>query len=417
MISLHKKLSSVREASRLLPNLSNEKVKKVLLEVADEILKNSENLLGENKKDLAKMSDSDPKYDRLKLTKERIEGIAGDMKNVAALENPLNRVLEEKTLENGLELNKISVPLGVIGIIYEARPNVTFDVFSLCFKSGNACVLKGGSDAYNSNLAGVKIIQDVLEKNGIPKSAVLLMSADRSEVEEMLQADKYINVVIPRGSEKLINFVRENAKIPVIETGAGICHTYVDKNADINMAKKIVENAKTRRVSVCNALDTLIIHSDKLDNLAEIVEPLKKHGVEIYADKRTYKILENSYNNELLFKAEPEDFGKEWLSLKMSVKTADTKEDAVNHISIYSSGHSEAIVTEDKDAADYFLRNVDAACVYLNASTAFTDGAQFGLGAEIGISTQKLHARGPMSIRELTSYKWVIKGSGQTRPR
>lgn len=417
MSDLNSQLAEVQKASRELINIPEETINKVLNDVADTIVSGSEILLEGNKKDLEQMDPDDPKYDRLQLTKERLEGIAGDMRNVAGLPCPIGRALEEKMLPNGLKLKKVSVPLGVIGIIYEARPNVTFDVFSLCFKSGNACVLKGGSDAYNSNKAGVELIHKVLEKHGINKNCVHLLSPDRQEVTKMLQADKYIDVVIPRGSSSLINFVRENSKIPVIETGAGIVHTYFDESGDLETGINIIENAKTRRVSVCNALDTLIIHQGRLKDLPELTTPLASHDVEIFADKKAYKILKGLYTPELLHEAKEEDFGREFLSLKMSIKTVSSVEEAVEHITKYSSKHSEAIIATDEKAIEYFFKNVDAACVYSNTSTAFTDGAQFGLGAEIGISTQKLHARGPMSLRELTSYKWTVRGFGQIRPK
>lgn len=417
MSDLITELAKVQKASRDLIKLLEEKINQVLNEVADSIVPAADMLLEENRKDLDKMDKNDPKYDRLMLTKERLKGIANDMRNVANLEYPLGKILDQRTLENGLELSKVTVPLGVIGIIYEARPNVTFDVFSLCFKSGNACVLKGGSDAFHSNKAAISIIHKVLEKHGIDVHAAHLMSTDREEVKVMMQADDYIDVIIPRGSQNLINFVRENSKIPVIETGAGICHTYFDKSGDLEMGKKIIENAKTRRVSVCNALDTLVVHKDRLEDLPILVEPLKEHKVEIFADEDAYKALKGNYDDDLLNEAQEEDFGKEFLSLKMSIKTVGNIEEAVEHITKYTSKHSEAIVASDEKATEYFLKNVDAAAVYANTSTAFTDGAQFGLGAEIGISTQKLHARGPMSLGELTSYKWVVRGNGQVRPK
>lgn len=408
-------LAKVQKASRTLINLSPEKRNEILRDVADAIVKNSHILLAENEKDLDRMDRDDPKYDRLLLTVDRLEDIAGDMRNVADLENPLDRVLDEREHANGMHLSKISVPLGVIGIIYEARPNVTFDVFALCFKSGNACVLKGGSDAIDSNTAGVKVIHDVLERHGVDRNCVYLLGAGREEAQEMMASDEFIDVIIPRGSQGLINHVRENSKIPVIETGAGIVHTYFDKSADLDKGKAIVKNAKTRRVSVCNALDCLVVNSERLDDLAALVEGLADHNVEIFADEKAYAVLEGKYPH--LKKADENSFGTEFLSYKMSIKTVDSVEEAVEHISKYSSKHSEAIICEDQDVADYFLKNVDAAAVYQNVSTAFTDGAQFGLGAEIGISTQKLHARGPMSINELTSYKWVVKGDGQVRAK
>ncbi len=417
MSDLQMELANVQNASRSLISLSENKIDQILNKVADAIIENSGFILEANKKDLNKMNPEDPKYDRLLLNKERLEGIATDMRNVAKIPNPLGKILDEKQHENGMKISKITVPLGVIGIIYEARPNVTFDVFAICFKSGNACVLKGGSDAIESNTAGVKIIHDVLIKHDVDINCVYLLPAGREEAQEMMHANKYIDVIIPRGSQKLINFVRENSKIPVIETGAGIVHTYFDKSGDLEIAKKIIENAKTRRVSVCNALDCLIVHSARLGDLPALIKPLADHKVEIFADKKAYNALKGDYPAELLKHSTEDSFGTEFLSLKMSIKTVGSLEEAIEHINKYSSKHSEAIITEDSETAEEFLKRIDASCVYLNAATSFTDGAQFGLGAEIGISTQKLHARGPMSVAELTSYKWVIKGNGQTRPK
>jgi len=415
MSNLQIELAKVNKASRTLINLTSKKRNEILRDVADAIVKNSHILLAENEKDLARMDRDDPKYDRLLLNLERLEDIASDMRNVADLENPLNRILDERKHENGMKISKVSVPLGVIGIIYEARPNVTFDVFALCFKSGNACVLKGGSDAIDSNTAGVKVIHDVLEKHEVDRDCLYLLGAGREEAQEMMESDGMIDVIIPRGSQGLINHVRANSKIPVIETGAGIVHTYVDASADPKMAAEIVYNAKTRRPSVCNALDCLVLHEDHLINLGDIVGDLAKDNVEIFADVKAYAALDGEYPH--LKKANDESFGTEFLGYKMSIKTVSSVEEAVEHIGKYSSKHSEAIVCEDKEVADYFLKNVDAAAVYHNVSTTFTDGAQFGLGAEIGISTQKLHARGPMSINELTSYKWVVSGDGQVRSK
>ncbi|MDZ7607430.1 MAG: glutamate-5-semialdehyde dehydrogenase [Cyclobacteriaceae bacterium] len=361
------------------------------------------------------MPESDPKYDRLKLSEQRIADIAGDIRKVAGLPSPLGTILEQRSLNNGLELKKISVPLGVIGIIYEARPNVTFDVFALCLKSGNACILKGGSDAEYSNVAIVELIREVIREFGIDENVIALLPADRQATTELLNAVGFVDIIIPRGSQSLIDFVRNNAKVPVIETGAGIVHTYVDKSADLDKSCDIIFNAKTRRVSVCNALDCLIIHEDRLSDLFAMVNRLKETNVIIYADAVAYKILRDHYPDQLLEPAQEEHFGTEFLDYKMAVKTVGSLREALDHIAKYSSKHSEAIIAEDEVVIDQFLKSVDAAAVYANTSTAFTDGAQFGLGAEIGISTQKLHARGPMALREMTSYKWIIKGSGQVR--
>jgi len=416
MSDLTDSLKNVRKASRTLVNVSDDTIQKVLSDLADTLVAEGDSILAENQKDLNRMDADDPKYDRLKLTSERLDGIAADMRNIAGLDYPVGNVLEERTLENGLQLAKITVPLGVIGIIYEARPNVTFDVFSLCFKSGNACVLKGGSDAEFSNTKIVQLIQSVLKKHQLDPDIIYLAPSEREAVKAILTAHDLIDVIIPRGSGKLIQFVRENARIPVIETGAGIVHTYFDETADLEKGKKIILNAKTRRPSVCNALDTLILHQSRLSDLPVLVAPLLEHKVGLFADEKAFSQLKGNYDDSLLHQAQPEDFGKEFLSLKMSVKTVGNLEEAIEHITAYSSKHSEAILSEDQGNIETFLRNVDAACVYANTSTAFTDGAQFGMGAEIGISTQKLHARGPMALKELTSYKWVVRGEGQTRP-
>ncbi len=400
-------------ASRSLALLSVEEINQVLLDLADSISKHSVEILEANRKDLDRMDTSDPKYDRLLLNEERLEAIAGDIRNVVSLDSPLGRVFDEKMLESGIKRSKVTVPIGVIGIIYEARPNVTFDVFSLCFKSGNAVVLKGGSDAIDSNSAIVSLVHSVLEKHGVDKNIVHLLGAGRDQAQFLMDAVNDIDLIIPRGSQNLINYVRESAKVPVIETGAGIVHTYVDESADLQKAKDIVFNAKTRRVSVCNALDTLVIHESRLSDLFSIVERLATKDVTIFADEKSYEVLDGKYGN--LEKAADEYFGTEFLDYKMSIRTVSSIDEAIAHISKYSSKHSEAIVAEDKKIQEKFLMEVDAACVYANASTTFTDGAQFGIGAEIGISTQKLHARGPMALEELTSYKWILRGHGEIR--
>ena len=373
--------------------IADDKRNEILLAVADAIIANKQNILEANAKDLAKMDPKNPLYDRLQLTDKRLEDIASDMRNVSKLPSPLGRVLKESTLPNGLRLKRVSVPFGVIGMIYEARPNVTFDVFSLCFKSGNACVLKGGKDADNSNRAEVEIIHQVLEANGVNPDVVTLMEATHEATAEMLNAVGYIDVCIPRGGRKLIDFVRDNAKVPVIETGAGVVHAYFDEFGDLDMGKRIIDNAKTRRVSVCNALDCLIIHRSRLADLPALLEPVEKKNVKIVYD----------------------DFGTEFMDYKMAVKVVDSIDEAIEHIATYGSGHSECIITNNKDNAKKFQQLVDAACVYVNAPTSFTDGAQFGLGAEIGISTQKLGPRGPMGLEEITTYKWLIEGEGQIR--
>jgi len=414
---IEQQLKKTLEASRKLNLVEDSQIKLVLLELARQARKDAGFILEENQKDLERMDSSDPKFDRLKLSEERIEGIAGDIENVANLESPVGKILKKTVRPNGLKISKITVPVGVIGIIYEARPNVTFDVFALCLKSGNACVLKGGSDAIYSNQAIVSIIQKVLKKFDLDENTVTLLPAGREETNEMLRAHGYIDLIIPRGSQGLINFVRENATIPVIETGAGICHTYFDEFGDAEKGREIIFNAKTRRVSVCNALDCLIIHESRLNELPDFAKKLLEEKVVIYADEQSYKQIKNVYPSDLLFQATEESFGTEFLSMKMSVKTVSSFEEAINHINTYSSKHSEAIISEDGGRIEKFRKMVDASSVYSNTSTAYTDGAQFGLGAEIGISTQKLHARGPMALEELTSYKWIIEGDGQVRPK
>lgn len=416
-MKIEQQLKKVLEASRKLNLVNETELKKVLLELADQARQNTEFILVENQKDLDRMDVGDPKYDRLKLSAERIEAIATDIENVANLESPVGKILKETERPNGIKISKISVPFGVIGIIYEARPNVTFDVFALCLKSGNACVLKGGSDAIFSNNAIVSIIQKTLTKFGLDENTLSLLPAGREETNEMLRARDYIDLIIPRGSQGLINFVRENATVPVIETGAGICHTYFDKFGDAKKGREIIFNAKTRRVSVCNALDCLVIHESRLDELQGFAKKLSEENVVIYADEESYKKIKKIYPENLLFSADEQSFGTEFLSMKMSIKTVDCIHDAIEHINKFSSKHSEAIISEDAERIDLFRKMVDAAAVYSNASTAFTDGAQFGLGAEIGISTQKLHARGPMALEELTSYKWIVEGNGQIRPK
>ena len=413
--NLNETFAAVQVASRELALLNDDIINQILNAVADAAIAETPFILAENEKDLARMDKNDPKYNRLNLTEERLKGIAADTRNVATLPSPLGKVLKESVRPNGMRLTKVSVPFGVIGIIYEARPNVSFDVFSLCLKSGNACILKGGSDADCSNRAIISVIHEVLKKFNINPHIVELLPADREATAALLNAVGYVDLIIPRGSSSLIHFVRENAKIPVIETGAGICHTYFDEFGDVNKGAAIIHNAKTRRVSVCNALDCTIIHEKRLTDLPMLCEKLKDSHVIIYADAQAYQALEGRYPAELLEHAKAESFGTEFLDYKMAVKTVKSFEDALGHIQENSSKHSECIVTENKERAALFTKIVDAACVYTNVSTAFTDGAQFGLGAEIGISTQKLHARGPMGLEEITSYKWVIEGDGQTR--
>jgi glutamate-5-semialdehyde dehydrogenase len=403
------------EAGKSLNLLEEKEINAILEAIAKETESKMYYILAENQKDLQRMDTSNPKYDRLLLNEQRIMDIVKDIRNVASLPSPVGKTLMQKTLPNGLNLSKITVPFGVIGIIYEARPNVSFDVFSLCLKSGNACILKGGSDARFSNEAIIDIIRNVLDENGVNPNVCTLLPNDRGATEELLNARNYVDLIIPRGGQELINHVRENSRIPVIETGAGVCHTYFHKEGDVKKGKDIVTNAKTRKVSVCNSLDCLVIDKDRLDDLHYLCEDLEKKDVIIYADKHAYEALFQYYSYDLLKKADEDSFGTEFLDYKMAVKTVSGIGQAIQHIAAYSSKHSEAIISEDREAIRLFEKMVDAACVYANASTAFTDGAQFGLGAEIGISTQKMHARGPMALDELCTYKWIIEGDGQIR--
>ncbi len=412
-MQLKETFEKVKRASKSLALLSDEQRNEILLVVAEAIINNKQRILEANAQDLAKMSKDNPLYDRLQLTDSRLEGIASDMRNVATLPSPLGHITKQKTLANGLHLCRVSVPFGVIGMIYEARPNVTFDVFSLCFKSGNACVLKGGKDADSSNREEVALIHEILEKFGVNPDVVALLPATHEATGEMLNAVGYVDLCIPRGGRKLIDFVRDTARIPVIETGAGVVNTYFDKDGDLEMGKAIINNAKTRRVSVCNALDCLLIHLERLVDLVELVGPMAEKNVIIYADEKAYAALEGKY--PYLEHATKESFGTEFMDYKLAIKTVASLEEALDHIDENGSGHSEAIVTMNEATARQFQAHVDAACVYWNAPTSFTDGAQFGLGAEIGISTQKLGPRGPMALEEICTYKWLIEGEGQTR--
>ena len=413
-MQLKETFENVKRASRRLALLSDAQRNEILNAVADAIIKNQTRILEANAQDLAKMDKSSPLYDRLQLTESRLEGIAADMHNVATLPSPLGHITNQKTLPNGLRLCRISVPFGVIGMIYEARPNVTFDVFSLCFKSGNACVLKGGKDADCSNREEVALIHEILEKYGVSKDVVALLPATHEATGEMLNAVGYVDICIPRGGRKLIDFVRDTARIPVIETGAGVVNTYFDKDGDLEMGKAIINNAKTRRVSVCNALDCLLIHQDRLNDLESLVSPMAEKNVLIYADEQAYAALDGKY--PYLEHATADSFGTEFMDYKLAIKTVATLEEALEHIDQNGSGHSESIITMNEATARQFQMHIDAACVYWNAPTSFTDGAQFGLGAEIGISTQKLGPRGPMALEEICTYKWLIEGEGQTRP-
>lgn len=405
-----------RDAVSTMIQLDNEVINKVLLDLADRACANIPDLLRSNKLDLDQMPKEDPRYDRLMLTEDRIKTIAADLRNVASLNSPLGDVLEERTMPNGLKLKKLRVPMGVVGVIYEARPNVTFDVFALCFKSGNVSVLKGGQDAWSSNQAIVRLIKASLEAFNISEEVVQLLPPERDAATSLMNAVGYVDLLIPRGSQGLINSVRDNSKVPVIETGAGVVHTYFDATGDKELGRKVIFNAKTRRVSVCNALECLIIDESRLGDLPYLVEPMADKDVRIEADAPSYAALKGHYPATLLREAGEEAFGKEHLDYVLSVKTAASMDEALKHIAKYSTRHSEGIITTSEANKQRFFREVDAAAVYANTSTAFTDGAQFGMGAEIGISTQKLHARGPMALPELTSYKWLVESEGLTRP-
>ena len=414
-MQLKETFERVRAASKSLTALTDQQRNEILQAVADAIIDFKDRILVANAQDLAKMDPKNPLYDRLQLTEKRLKDIASDMRNVASLPSPLGHVTKEKTLPNGLRLHRVSVPFGVIGMIYEARPNVTFDVFSLCFKSGNACVLKGGSDADLSNQAAIELIHEVLQQYGVNPDIATLLPATHEATGELLNAVGYVDLCIPRGGRRLIDFVRDTARIPVIETGAGVVNTYFDKEGDLEMGKAIVCNAKTRRVSVCNALDCLLIHEERLGDLFELVKPLLDHKVTLYADGPAYQLLTGHYPAILLEPATDDSFGTEFMDYKMAIRTVSSLNEAIAHIDRYGSGHSEAIITQNEATARRFQQAVDAACVYWNAPTSFTDGAQFGLGAEIGISTQKLGPRGPMALEEITTYKWIIEGEGQVR--
>lgn len=405
-----------REAAASLQMRPDSDIDNLLLLLADRLVESTEDLLAANAADLEAMDKFDPNYDRLQLTPQRIAAIASDMRHVASLPSPRNRILESRTLPNGLCISKHSVPFGVVAVVYEARPNVTFDVASLCLKSGNACVLKGGSDARRTNEAAIRIIHAALLGAGFPEACVMLLTGSHEVATELLRARGLVDLVIPRGGRKLIDAVRANALVPVIETGAGVCHAYFHQDADREMGAKIVHNAKTRRVSVCNALDCLVVHSSRLGDLPDLCEPLGRSGVRIFADGRALQALAHSYPGHLLEAATEESFGTEFRSMAMAIKTVDSLDDAIAHINCFGSGHSESIISSSDEVSARFTMLVDAACVYTNAPTSWTDGAQFGLGAEIGISTQKLHARGPMALNELNTYKWVIRGEGQLRP-
>jgi len=413
MNSINEILKAAHQSTVSIQNAEDGQIKNILFNIADELIANRTSLLEANAKDLSKQSPDNPRNDRLMLNEQRIKGIAESIRKVANLPDPTGKIIEKRILHNGLNLQKIAVPLGVVGAIYESRPNVTFDIAALCLRSRNVCVLKGSSDAENSNEVAVQIIKRVLKNNEINPDVVTLLPAAREIVEHLFTATKFIDVIIPRGSDSLIQYVRKNSLVPVIETGAGVCHVYVESNADMNKAVNIVVNAKVSRPSVCNAADAILIDRKVAGNFLKKLRPeFEKYEVEIFADNESYALL-NGYSH--LSKAKPEDFGKEFLSLKCAVKVVEGMDEALEHIDTYSTKHSEAIVSENREACKRFIREVDAAVVYTNASTRFTDGEEFGLGAEIGISTQKLHARGPFALEKLVTEKWVIEGDGQVR--
>lgn len=415
MDSILSSLKATRKASVQLRALSDEQRQNLLREIAQQ-LENSENeILTENQKDLDRMDDINPKKDRLLLNHSRISDLATSLNDVANLPDPTGQVISEFITDKGVNIQKVTVPLGVVGVIYESRPNVTIDVASLCLRSGNAVILRGGSDAEFTNLILVKLIHNVLESNNLSKDIVQLLPIDRKFVKELLEAEKYVDIIIPRGSQELINFVRTHSKVPTIETGAGVCHTYVEATAKLDDAARIVVNAKTQRPSVCNSLDTVLVDEQVAkDFLPKLIEGFNGFEVEVFADPQSYDILNNAGYSHLQ-RATPENFGMEYLSQKCSVKVVNGINEALDHIQEFSSKHSEAIVTSDDQLGERFLKEVDAAAVYVNASTRFTDGGVFGLGAEIGISTQKLHARGPFALEKLVTEKWIGRGNGQIR--
>ena len=400
-------------ASFALQSTTDKQLKKILQELAAAVENGTKALLKANKKDIEKKDPDNPKLDRLLLDEQRIKAIANSIRKVSKLPNPSNKIIENRTLKNGLQLQKMTVPLGVVCAIYESRPNVTFDIAALCLRSGNACLLKGSSDAENTNKAAIAIIKKVLKENGLPVDAVTLLPSARETVEHLFTATKYIDVIIPRGSDSLIQYVRKNSLVPVIETGAGVCHVFVAKDANLKIAVNIAVNAKVSRPSVCNAMDTLLVDESLAEAFFALLMPhFLQHNVGIFADAKAYNLLKGYPH---LTKAKPSDFGREYLSLNCAIKIVSGSDEALQHIRTYSTKHSEAIVTNDQKLARHFLKSVDAAAVYHNASTRFTDGEEFGMGAEIGISTQKLHARGPFALEKLVTEKWIIKGNGQVR--
>ena len=418
--NLHALGQAAQKAARKLARLSTEDKNAVLMNLVDLLRSDQKDVLEANRADYEEAESEgleESLLDRLLLTSDRLNGTADEIQRVSELPDPIGEVIETSSLPNGLITSRRRVPLGVVGSIYESRPNVTIDIFGLCLKSGNACILRGGKETIRSNTALVTVLRKALTKAGVTTDVVQFVdNPDRVLVDAMLKMDGYIDLLVPRGGASLVKFVAENATMPAVTGGIGVCHTYVDRSADLEMAAEIVHNAKVRRPSICNALDTLLIHSEvAVNGLPIIAKALSASGVELRCDNRALSIL-GPHSSEVAIPANEDDWGREFLSLTAAVKVVDSFNDALEHIETYGSGHSEAIVTEDKSAATRFLDEVDAAAVYVNASTQFTDGGQFGLGAEVGISTQKFHARGPMGLKELTSYKWVVVGKGQVRP-
>ncbi|PRD44133.1 glutamate-5-semialdehyde dehydrogenase [Sphingobacterium haloxyli] len=413
--SIVEELKAAHEATIAAKRLTNDAKQQLLKAIANSLEARVEDIIRENKKDLERMDKADPRYDRLLLDKDRILGLSASLIDIANLPDPTGLSISRKELENGLLVEKKTVPLGVVGVIYESRPNVTVDVAALCIRSGNVCVLRGGSDAWYTNSVLVEIIQDALQRQDLNIHIVQLLPTDRAFVSELLSATQYVDIIIPRGSQALIDLVRQQAKVPVIETGAGVCHTYVERSGDLEKAAKIIANAKIQRPSVCNALDTVLVDREVAQDLLGKVAPyFKESSVKIYADETAFSILQE-LGYPLLALASEEDFGREFLSLQCSIKVVEGFDEALAHIAEHSSKHSECIVSTDTERVNMYMETVDAAAVYTNASTRFTDGAAFGLGAEIGISTQKLHARGPFALEKLVTEKWYVTGDGQIR--
>lgn len=415
-IAISSQLKAAQRAARQLPLYDVKAINRMLNDLADLVEQQADAILAHNARDLAHVDPSDHRYHRVRFTQARIAEIAEELRDIAMLSYPVGKKLLERTLPNGLQVAKVRVPLGVIGIVYDARPNITLEVFGLCIKSGNACVLQGGQTTAHTNMYLMELIQQALFQNNISRHVASLLATELTEVDELVKAVGLVDLIIPIGSRALIEEVKQKAAVPVIETGAGVVHTYFDKRGLLSIGQAIVLNAKTRNYDACNALDCLLIHEKRAEDLPELLAPLADKGVIVHADERAFKALNGHYPAELLQAADPAlHYGREFNAAELAVRTVYSMEEAMEHIARYGSRHSEAIITQNEKRAQIFLQKVDAAAVFHNAPTSFTDGAQFGLGAEIGISAQKLHARGPMALEELTSYKWVVKGHGQVR--